>query len=292
MGGGGAQGEVVQGNYVGTDITGMHLIANGSFGISVGDADAAAQCRRHGTAAGAGNVVEGDIIFVGDSNLRQHGAGQLRRHRQDRQRGPQLGQVLGIYLDQRARRASPSAASAAARARATSSLAASAKKTASTSMGLANGNTIQGNFVGVSPSGASFSPHQGRQNPGDGIYVATANNTIGGLAAGRGQHHHQQRRRGRGNRRRDGGGQLHPRQQHLQQRRPGHRAQRRRERWARRTRCSLRAAVASANSTTISGGPLTSLRQSTQFYVDFYASTPPAMRPGTARGRSTSARRA
>ncbi len=84
-------GNVVKGDYIGTDATGTHALANGGAGVYIvgGSTDNTIG----GASPGAGNVISGNAVAgvqIGDNIrlVRQRGAGQLHRHRRHRHGGP------------------------------------------------------------------------------------------------------------------------------------------------------------------------------------------------------------
>ena len=79
---------MVEGNYIGTDVTGTAALRQRRPACSIDSG--AANNTVGGTAAGAGNVISGNdshgVIITGRGDDRQPGRGQLHRHQRHRHR--------------------------------------------------------------------------------------------------------------------------------------------------------------------------------------------------------------
>ncbi len=164
-------GAVIQGNYIGTDATGMALVANASFGILADGQGLVVG----GTASGAGNVIVGNSGLGIQLQGTAHGAviqGNLIGT--DRTGNAALG-GLGddIFLTNSASGNTIGGAVAGA-----GNVLVGASQYGIELAGAADGTTIQGNNIGVGLDGATLIPNAG------GIWIGTANNVVGGTAAG------------------------------------------------------------------------------------------------------------
>ena len=165
----GATGNVVQGNFIGTDITGTLPLGNTNFGVSINNS--AASNTIGGTVAGARNVISGnaDGVAIDSNNMVE-------------------GNFIGTNASGTAAVANTGAGvivfgsgntvggtSAAAR----NIISGNGFNGMNLQPGSGNNNTIQGNFVGLDVSGTTGIP-----NSSSGIVVAGSNNLVGGTAAG------------------------------------------------------------------------------------------------------------
>jgi hypothetical protein len=163
----GANGELVQGNRIGTDVTGTVALGNGGDGILI----ATSGNIIGGTAAGAGNVVSanqanGIEISIGGGNLVQ---GNLIGTNTSGTAA--LGNLVGVTVDSQASNntiggTAPVARNVISGNRADGILSAG------------TGEVIEGNYIGTDITGT-----QGLGNNGDGI-SASSNTTIGVAGGG------------------------------------------------------------------------------------------------------------
>ena len=169
----GGSNNTIQGNYIGTDVTGAAALANAGNGIRVQGAGGALI---GGAAAGAGNLISGNLqpgirIFSNSANI----------------------QVQGNYIgtDASGAAALPNASSGVQVSSATNVViggtAAGAGNVISGNNGAgvnADGNsgvvTVQGNYIGTDASGAAVLP-----NTTQGLWL-TSNVVVGGTAVGAG----------------------------------------------------------------------------------------------------------
>ncbi|MES2353945.1 MAG: DUF4347 domain-containing protein [Pseudomonadota bacterium] len=169
-------GNSILGNFIGTDATGSAGLANGANGISV--LTNSANNVIGGTAAGSGNVISGNAgsgirveTSTGNSvegnfiGLNAAGTGAIANG------------VNGIILQSTANNNTIGGTAAGARNVISGN--------ASNGIRLigVSGNTIQGNYIGVSVAGSGGVANG---NDGIGLLSSSANNVIGGAAAGAG----------------------------------------------------------------------------------------------------------
>jgi Right handed beta helix region len=170
----GPGGNVVSGDYIGTDVTGTKAFANGQRGIEV---DGSSNNTIGGTTAGAGNVISGNswtglLISGGSDNVIEG-----NKIGTDVSGTKPLGnEVFGIRLfsttGNQIGGTSPGAGNVI-----------SANEETGVSLDIDSiGNTLQGNYIGTDASGsAALGNHQ------RGVDLTTsADNTIGGTASGAG----------------------------------------------------------------------------------------------------------
>ena len=179
----GATNNVVQGNYVGTDVTGSAALGNGNGasgdGIDVGQIGTGpSNVTIGGTTPGAGNVIsansfQGILLFndLNGVNVQGNLIGT------DATGHVSLGsQVVGIFINT----TSPGAATIGGTT-------AGARNVISGNQDgfdlntFSTGITIQGNYIGTDISGSNAIPNASR-----GMFVSTNNTIIGGTAAGAG----------------------------------------------------------------------------------------------------------
>ena len=192
----------VQGNYIGTDVTGTAAIGNGEGIFITGSNN-----RIGGTAAGAGNVISGNFNGVYISG----GGGTLvqgNRIGTDASGTAPLGNVVGVLV------VGPDTTVGGTAAGAGNIISGNGLYGAFIAFG---GTTVQGNFIGTDATGAPGGQRRRRR-------VSRFARQFGRWNGGRRrQHHRLQRRDGcraaerRRRRQRD------PRQQHPLERRPRHR---------------------------------------------------------------------
>jgi hypothetical protein len=177
-----SSGNLVEGNYIGTDVSGSKAIPNTGSGIVVYDYVGSPSGNTiGGTSAGAGNIVSGNssdgVYLVG--------------------RKVSKTQVLGNYIGLNAAGTAPlgnafsgveisdammnTVGGAIAAARNIISGNTTGIYVHSTAASLGAGNVIAGNFIGTDKSGI-----RPLGNKGSGAYIASAGNTIGGTTIGSG----------------------------------------------------------------------------------------------------------
>jgi titin len=164
-----ASGASVQGNDIGTDVTGAKAVTNGTYGIFVDGSNNTIG----GTATGAGNVISGNhsdgvLIFSGVSGV----------------------QVLGNFIgtDQTGKKPLPNDLNGVEVQGTNNTIGGTATGAGNVISGnnryglvvSASGVTVQGNYIGVDVSGATAVANS------IGIFVNANNNTIGGTATGAG----------------------------------------------------------------------------------------------------------
>ena len=170
-----ASGNVVQGNYIGTDVNGTAAIANDEHGISI---DGAPNNTIGGTAAGAGNVVSGnagdgiEIIFGNATGnvIRGNYIGT------DASGAVALGNNRGVHFSEVTGNTLGGAAPGAGNV--ISGNASTAVRIGATN---AANNLVQGNLIGTDASGTVALGN----GTGSGVFVWLGHdNTIGGNVAG------------------------------------------------------------------------------------------------------------
>jgi uncharacterized repeat protein (TIGR01451 family)/CSLREA domain-containing protein len=168
----GATGNAIQGNFIGTDITGTSSLGNANFGVSINNL--AASTTIGGTVAGARNVISGNggdgITIDASSNIVQ--GNFLGTNASGTAAVANIGSGILIFTGSGNIVGGTSAA-----ARNISS--GNGFNGITIQPGPANNNTIQGNFVGLDVSGTTAIA-----NGFSGIVVSGTNNLIGGTAAG------------------------------------------------------------------------------------------------------------
>ena len=165
----------VEGNYIGTDVTGMLDRGNTNQGIALFNASASNTIG--GTAAGAGNVISGNNGF----GIALSSAGSTGNLIQ--------GNIVGLAQDGTTLLGNSSSGieiAAGANGTTVGGAAAGARNAVSGNAdGVriigATGVVVAGNYIGLDAGGTLD-----RGNVNDGVYVTSANNTIGGTAAGAG----------------------------------------------------------------------------------------------------------
>jgi CSLREA domain-containing protein len=175
LNGAGSSGNTVQGNYVGTDVTGTNDLGNTLDGINVLGAP---NNNVGGTAAGAGNLASGND---------RHGVG-LSGATGTNVRGNLIG--TNAAATARVKNTSDGVFLSGGNA---NTIGGSVAGTANVISGnglhgvefsASSNNTVQGNFIGTNASGSSSIFNDGR-----GVYIqggGSNNNAIGGTAAGQG----------------------------------------------------------------------------------------------------------
>ena len=179
----GATNNVVQGNYVGTDVTGSAALGNGNGasgdGIDVGQIGTGpSNVTIGGTTPGAGNVIsansfQGILLFndLNGVNVQGNLIGT------DATGHVSLGsQVVGIFINT----TSPGAATIGGTTAAARNVI-SGNQDGFDLNTFSTGITIQGNYIGTDISGSNAIPNASR-----GMFVSTNNTIIGGTAAGAG----------------------------------------------------------------------------------------------------------
>jgi hypothetical protein len=180
---------VVEGNFIGTDVTGTLSLGNAASGVFI---DPGASNTVGGTTAGAGNLIAGNngdgVTIQGNSNLV---AGNLIGVTSSGSSIPNQGFGIGVVNGPNNSIGGVSSASntiggttAAARNVISGNILSGVNLGGSFSAagGGASANLVEGNFIGTNPAGTSAVP-----NGQDGIVlVADQNDTIGGSATGAG----------------------------------------------------------------------------------------------------------
>jgi titin len=164
---GGPSGNVVQGNKIGTDITGTYVLGNNGFGIHIfhGINDLVG-----GTAAGAGNLIAGNVLGIridGDSNVVQG-----NKIGTDATGTQALGNVIGVATQGSNNLVGGTAAGAG-------NLIAGNSSTG-VEIGPGSGNVVQGNYIGTDATGTQ------PLGNGLGVNLIGSNNLLGGTVAGTG----------------------------------------------------------------------------------------------------------
>jgi hypothetical protein len=160
------QGNVVQGNRIGTDVTGTSRLGNG-----VGVAIAGSNNTVGGTAAGAGNLISGNgnygiILSQGSGNLVQG-----NRIGTDASGARALGNLFGVFITG----SDNTLGGAGEGAR---NLISGNGLRAVDIFGA--GNRVQGNYIGTDVTGTAAVGNR------DGVFITGSNNVIGGTEAGAG----------------------------------------------------------------------------------------------------------
>jgi uncharacterized repeat protein (TIGR01451 family) len=171
----GSIGNIVQGNFIGTDVSGTVALANDSNGVTVQDSTGNTI---GGTAVGAGNVISGNgarglSILAGSGNLAQgnfigtNAAGTAA-----------LGNSQGLSIAD-----SPGNTIGGTAAGARNIISGNDGSGIMVSGSPATGNQVQGNFIGTDSSGAVA-----LANNGIGVVITNgaSNNSVGGAGAGAG----------------------------------------------------------------------------------------------------------
>ncbi len=182
--GAGAGGNVVSGNFIGTDITGTAALGNGGGGVSLAGATGNIV---GGTAPGTGNLISGNA-FAGVQFGQAVAGNEVQ--------GPSGNAVLGNFIGTDITGTKPLGNATAGvsldggTGNTVGGPTAGAGNVISGNGGAgvlfgaaAGGNALQGNFIGTDVGGTGALP-----NAGDGVLLVlgAANNTIGGTAAGAG----------------------------------------------------------------------------------------------------------
>ena len=188
-----ATNNLIQGNLIGTDITGTQPLGNNGPGIYMSDSG---DNTIGGTTSGAGNVISANNAdgilttseIFGDNLIEGNKIGT------DITGTKPLGNAAnGIDLFDESGNTVGGTTPGAANV-----ISANGQDGISTGPFLGNNNLVEGNFIGTDPTGT-----KNLGNGGIGVYVQDSNNTIGGHGARGGQRHRVQRAGRRG-----GGGQL------------------------------------------------------------------------------------
>ena len=176
---GSATGNLVAGNYIGSDVTGTKVLGNAYSGVKI--ADSASKNTIGGTAAGDRNVISGKARIVLDGvdildggAIGQRGRGQLHRHR--RRRHARLGNFYDGVDDQRASNNTIGGTTAGA-----GNVISGNAQDGGVHHGSATGNLIEGNYIGTD---VDRDDGPGQRDSGVAIADSASNNTIGGTAAG------------------------------------------------------------------------------------------------------------
>jgi hypothetical protein len=171
----GGTGNLVQGNYIGTNAAATAVLANGSTGVYLLNA---ANNTIGGTTAGAGNVISGNILFGVAIGIGSTGNSVLGNYvGTDPAGAGALPNGTGVLLFGTASGNTVGGTTAAARN----------VISGNTAFGVyidgATGNLTQGNYVGVNAAGTAA-----LANGNVGVYIlnGSTNNTVGGTTAGAG----------------------------------------------------------------------------------------------------------
>jgi uncharacterized repeat protein (TIGR01451 family)/CSLREA domain-containing protein len=173
----GATGNTVQGNYIGTDITGGADLGNGGRGVNINGVSGNTV---GGTAAGAGNVISGN----GLDGIQVFGAGATGNTIQGNRIGtshlgtdPLPNAEDGVRID-----GAPSTLVGGAAAGAGNVISGNSGSGVHVLGGSATGTVIQGNRIGTNAGGTGA-----LANAQDGVRIdGASNNLVGGAAAGAG----------------------------------------------------------------------------------------------------------
>ncbi len=174
--GSGTAGNVVQGNFIGTDPTGTNTLGNGSSGVMiVGPGNTIG-----GTLAGAGNVISGNqaggVTMFGNGTTSNLVQGNFIGT--DSSGTKALGNgASGVSISSGATNNTIGGTSAAAR----NVISANARE--GVTIWIANQNLVQGNYIGTDRTGTKA---LGNSSVGMVLFGAATNNTIGGSVAGAG----------------------------------------------------------------------------------------------------------
>ncbi len=162
-----ASGVAVQGNYIGTDVTGTKAVAN-KIGVQVSASNNAIG----GTAAGAGNVISGSLAYYGlliDNNI----SGVLVQGNYigtNAAGNAALANAYGVYLLNGDNNTIGGTVSGAGNLISGNSQG---------GLGLGgSGNLALGNYIGTNAAGNAALPN------GYGVSIAGSNNTVGGTTSG------------------------------------------------------------------------------------------------------------
>ena len=173
----GGSGNVIEGNYIGTDLTGTGAAANGTFGIEIINSSGNTI---GGTTAGAGNVISGNtddgISFWGASATGSFVQGNLIGTTADGLAALANGSN-GIKISGNASGNTIGGTSEAERN------VISGNADDGIELGAADGNVISGNYIGVDANGTA---RLGNGRHGVVLWSAASNTTIGGTANGAG----------------------------------------------------------------------------------------------------------
>ncbi len=166
---------VIQGNYIGTDVTGTQDLGNAVAGIRLNGPNNMVG----GTTAAARNVIAGNTIGITIGSTNATGNQILGNHIGTTAAGTgALGNTYGVWMT--AGSANTIGGTAAGAGNVISGNTQHGVYFSGTSV---TGNVVQGNFIGTNANGTAA-----LGNGGDGIYFSsgTSTNTIGGTAAGAG----------------------------------------------------------------------------------------------------------
>jgi CSLREA domain-containing protein len=183
----GATGNMVQGNYIGTDVTGSADLGNSSNGVHV--RSGAASNTIGGTAVGEGNVISGNGesdqeagIYIGDGGT-DNNVVKGNYIGTDASGTTAVPNLYGIYIRGGPKNNIIGGPNTGDR----NVISGNTSNGVQIYAGGSNGNKVQGNYVGIDYTGAVS-----LANGGDGVRIETAgspgpqNNTVGGPNAGEG----------------------------------------------------------------------------------------------------------
>jgi hypothetical protein len=175
--GAGAEANEVQGNYIGTDVSGMHAIPNANDGVRIGDNSLGAGPSANnigGPLPGAGNLISGNM----DNGIELAGATTSVNAILGNRIGttadgnaPRPNQRMGVLVD-----GAKETFIGGAEPEARNVISGNGAAGISLSGASAAGNAIEGNYLGVGANGTTPLPNQ------DGVLVTNnaSGNTIGG----------------------------------------------------------------------------------------------------------------
>jgi hypothetical protein len=179
----GCSNNVIAGNYIGTDVTGMHRLSNGASGISVGGDHTFIGTDANGVASAATrNVISGNVfVGVGIGSASAHDnvvAGNYIGT--DATGTAALGNTHGVWISDGATNNTVGGTTAAAR----NIISANGNGNGPVEVGLfhqgTSGNVVEGNYIGTDVNGSAL-------GGATGVFIQdTSNNTIGGVVPGAG----------------------------------------------------------------------------------------------------------
>ena len=171
-----ASGNVVQGNYIGTDVTGSADLGNGSAGVSIDDAP---ENTVGGAQAGEGNVISGNHVGIFIGSVGASGNVVLGNYiGTDATGSADLGNAnIGVRI-----RNAPNNTVGGAQPGERNVISGNDEDGIFIGLAGASGNVVQGNFIGTDATGSAD-----LGNGDNGVQIADApDNAIGGLQAGEG----------------------------------------------------------------------------------------------------------
>ncbi len=174
----GASGNLVDGNYIGTDITGSNRLGNNGGGVVLDDAP---QNTIGGSASGAGNLISGngnDGVQVSSSD---NGPGSLSTVIQGNFIGVDATGIVALGNSNNGVEVDYGSGTLIGGPKAADANVISGNQAGVYLQNSAMGVAIQGNYIGTDPRG-----FKAIGNQFDGVVLGGADNTVGGTAAGDG----------------------------------------------------------------------------------------------------------